>query len=351
MRLPGEVEMPVCGLAGVGTAPGQRCKGYARALIKDTLDIAFGHFREPVAALTTDQPDLYRKLGFEDCSLLVEWAAPSAAAFAPFIEGADMRLLSTTEKERMKQDLRGFHERTTGLQPGQFLRGSRRWLACESFRPQQQVAVWSARGILDAVIYYQETGGERGGPVLSIDGLGAASAAGARAISGFLARRPAASTVRGKSRWTDLRALGFDRRPGIELTQSAGIMMRLTDLYNFLALLGTSVAWKSALRCVPGGLTIKVEDAKVTEGRKPVRVFPITLPDGSHGAGLSPADEMLGDWVSGDIAAITQLLIGFRSAGDLHAEERLRASSPSTLNIATALFPATDPYLSPLDRF
>ena len=349
LRLHGGTALPVTGIAGVGTEPALQNRGYARLLFNQSLSCLASEFQEPLAALVTAQPVLYLRLGFQHCATTVDWRAPSAA-FPEYIEGANVHLLSQNEKLALRPELRALYSERISSQSGQFIRSEQRWELIENGRPGQQVGIWRSKRVISAAIFFRELA-EGDTHVLVVDEIYTANAPGCRAILGFLARRPHGQSVRGTGRWTDLHHLGIDRFPGIQLAQSAGVMMRITDLYGFLASLAAGNLWNSNLANMRDGLTIKVENVFVTQDRKPVRIFPYVAAGGSAGVGLSPADEMSGEWISGDIGPITQLLVGYRSATDLHDEEMLRCSSNVAIEIAEWMFPSTDPYLSPMDSF
>jgi predicted acetyltransferase len=349
IRVAGGAILRMAGLAGVGTRPEDQRQGYASALLMATAEQISSELDYPLVALVTNQPDFYRRFGWERCSTAYDWSA-SPKILPEYAEGQAVRVLSPVEVAALAEPIHNLYEQVRIGQTGTLPRDSRRWFCIETFSRNRKVAIWQAQNGLEAYVAFEERD-EDGKRTFFAHELIAESKAGRRALIGYLARRPEDEVVRGRMSATDFAAFGLDREVGIQVSLAEGMMLRITDLERCLIPIAESGHFTPILGSHPSGLTIRIDNAILSENNKPVRLFPIVDREHVTKLAMSPADEIEGLWISADVGAFTQLYIGYRSAAQLFSEGRLRASNAQAVSIADLLFPLSDPFLATPDTF
>lgn len=349
IQVAGGAALPMAGIAGVGTPPELRGKGYASALLAATVEQIPDEFGYPLVGLVTDQPDFYRRFGWECCATIYDWSAPPRA-LPSYTEGKAVRVLMPGETAAHATEIHSLYDRARTGQVGTLLRDSRRWFCIEAFSRGRQVAVLAGKNGIEAYVAFEERD-EDGARILIVQEMIAVSEGGRRALVGFLARQSPEGVVRGRTNATEFAAFHLDRFPGLQVQLVEGMMLRITDLDQCISAVAESGYCTPVLQKHPSGLTIRIENAKLSAGNKPVRLFPIVDNTRMPRLAMSPADELEGLWISADVGAFTQLFIGYRSATQLHSEGRLMASSPQALPVADHLFPSSDPLLATPDTF
>jgi predicted acetyltransferase len=348
MRLPSGAIIPLAGIAGVCTQPEMQRRGHGRKLLESALaDLPGLGF--PLAALTAEAPALYERAGFESCSAPMCWQVANNRRLPAYSEGRDTRVLTYDQWTCEAKPVRALYDRAVGVMLGSIPRDSRRWANIESPGSRRSIAVWKNSGQPEAYLIFQEKP-EDEGVTLSILEMVSQSEAGCRALIGFLARRQDV-TLRGQLRGSDVARFGLDRITGMELRVEPGMLVRVTDMERVLTLAADNKQWSGILMASKSGLTIRVEESRLSWSQKSLRLFAATDQSGRVGCALAPSDELIGDWISLGSPALSQLVTGFKSARQLHSEERLRTSGVDALALTERLFPQSEPYLGPLDAF
>jgi predicted acetyltransferase len=144
----------------------------------------------------------------------------------------------------------------------------------------------------------------------------------------------------------DLQHFGLFSLPFFEGSQPQialrpGMMLRLVDLAGALSRMhGTHYA--PVLDNTGGTLTIRASDAIRSQNERPVRL---------HRSGVHAGVQTDREWIAADISVLAQLYVGYQTPSEAAALGLLRVSSPETLALADRLFPARQPYVSPMDQF
>lgn len=350
IRVAGGATLPVAGIAGVGTDPENRQRGYAGELLSATVKQVAAELGYPLIALVTDKPDFYRRFGWECCAAVFEWAAP-AGVLPRYFEGRAVKLLNPAELQARNDQIHALYERARSGRAGTFLRDHRRWFCIETFSRNRQVAVLENGSRIEAYVAFEDRNEYPAERSLLVQEMIAVSENGRRAILGYLAQQNADITIHGRTSATDFAAFRLDRLPGLRVKILEGMMLRVTDMEACLAAIAQSGHFTPVLQQHPSGLTIRIENANLSHNNKPIRLFPVIDSDRLPKLAMSPADELEGLWISADVGAFTQLFIGYRSATELHSEGRLRASQSHALTLADHLFPLADPFLALPDTF
>jgi predicted acetyltransferase len=250
----------------------------------------------------------------------------------------------------MSYAIHNVHSQARGEVPGAFLRDVRRWQAVEMLTMGRTLAIWQGeRGIEAYVAFHVDTRDQK--PVIEVHEIVSVSDIGRKAIVGFLAAQEFAQRIAGETNQSSFLELGLDQVPGISVARLPGVMLRIADLEAVLAAIAETGALTGALSQSRSGLTIRVDAGDGPHFEHPVRMFAIQKEAGPTCVAMGPADEIDGDWLGGEIGALTQMVCGHASASALHSAGRLRASSYEAVRLAEALFPLTDPYLPLPDLF
>ena len=349
VRVTGGALIPVAGIAGVCTTPEHRGQGYAQMLIRSTQQAAASEFGYVAAALSTDRPEIYRKLGFEHCSSVTHWTA-HRNLLPPFPEASSAANSLLHDSHRLIAEIKALYEYARASQPGIFLRDDHRWQIIESRKPDDHVITWRDGIRLEGCVIYR-TREHRGDRVMDILDLIASTAAARRGLMGYIQRLEDIDLVTGQMRSSDVRKLGIQDIPRFTSYRREGVMMSILDFDACLSLVAQTGIMTPVVRRSESGLTIRLENALSTKDRKPLRLFSVSTDRLGVAIGMAPADEMTGDWISVDVGAMAQLYFGYTRASKLRSQDRLWISSENALAIAEALFPPYDTFMSQLDAF
>jgi len=342
--------LPVAGIAGVGVPPAFRQRGYASELLKQTLRALPDEFGYAVAALESDNPAFYRRCGFEHCSTNYEWrAAPQDLPDHP----AASRVTQLEPGGQALESLRiqCLHRTLSQAIDTTFVRDERRWQVIETLASGRLVAVYrnETDAITSYVAYQQDSAAEGFG--WTITEMFASDDIGRHALIGYLARQTNIPFVRCRMSRTTFHEFGLSQIDGIKLNLVDGVMMRLLDLQTALEQLAARPGFLQTLRGTTGGFTICLDDDQGSKRPKRLRLFVIDDARDEPRTVIAPADEIEGDCLSGDVGALTQLLLGYAPASVLRQTDRLHPTTADAISIANQLFTPTDLFLPLPDRF
>jgi len=349
VRVPGGGAIKVAGIAGVCTTPEYRRKGFAKQLLRATIQSAPSDFGYSAAALSTDNPEIYRGVGFETCSNVVHWTA-HRKLLPSFPEAETAVQINLHDAPEQLKEIQDLYDHSHSSKPGIFIRNSVRWISIEQSGQASQAIIWRNRGRLEGCLIYREKTSRRD-RILEVLDLIASTTAARRGLIGSLRKMESIDLICGQGRPSGLRNLGLEDTPRFTSFKRQGVMLAILDFDMCLSIIASTGVMTPVVRRSESGLTIRLENCVSKQDRKPLRLFSVSTERLGVAIGLAPADEMSGDWISVDVGAMAQLLFGYRSASDLRSQDRLWISSESALAIADSLFPSYDTILSPLDAF
>ena len=331
--------LPMGGVRHVATHPEEQNRGYASALMRDTLKRLH---RQGVSAsvLFPFSFRYYRKFGYElggnHCQF---WCRPGCIPV--YAEHRECRVAGAADVLPLAR----FYEERGRHSACGMVRDERRWASlCAD--PELRVIV-HGHSRLDGYAVTTEGRDSYGGRVLRVLDLTATSPRAWRALLGHLAQAPVES-VEWLTCADDLTASGLLRSPAPlrEGFKPRGIAT-VRPMFQF-RVVDLESAVRSRRAAFPRG-----------EYRLALRVYDDLL------GGDAPALLVRGEedrveieragpgdpWLEMDVRIFSQIFCGYMSAGEAVSQDLARCSSPEAVEVAEQLFPAGDPFIAELDRF
>ena len=319
----------VPGLTFVATPPEHRRSGYVAKLMECSLS----EYRERGDLLSILWPfkyRFYRRLGWEACSSSVTYSCdPSALSFARDELGADgsFQRVEADEFDRLTPVYD-----TYASEYGLSIARSADWWRYhifESWDAERYVYTWEKDGDVRAYLAYTIQG-EWSERTLHVVDLATRDLEGLLAILTFLSNHDSqVATVRFRLP-TDIHLLDLVTEPEeVTATMDTGAMARIVDVTQTLPTL--------CEMNVDAALTVAVADPLVDWNNG---TFDLSV--SSSNAKCTPSNNDAG--VTLDIGHLTQLAVGYRSAGELSEIGKLDGS-PTIIETMDQLFPAEQTYL------
>lgn len=327
------------GIRHVATAPDEQNRGYASALMRDTLR----QMRRQGLLTSILFPfsfRYYRKFGYElggnHCHY---WCRPNCIpAFT------DHRGCRRAQPEDVP-DLARLYDSRIATAGCSLVRPSTRWRRLLS-DPSLQVIVAGAPGI-EGYLIAQDTRDTYGGRLLKIVDLLASGPAAWRALLGWLARYPAES-IEWFASCTELAESRLLRSPAPlrEGFKPRGIAT-VRPMFQF-RVVDVPAVLRGRLPQMPEGnyrLGLKVRDDLIPENSEPITLQ--SSGDQRTLRPLRPSDPYL----ELDIQTFSQLFCGFITPTEALAQGMGRCSSPAAAELADRLFATGEPFICEMDRF
>ncbi len=320
---------PAPGLSAVATPPEHRRSGYVTKLLRNALE-EYRDRGDIVALLWPFRYRFYRQMGWESCADWIRYSCePSALAFARDErdqQGA-FRQLDADDFDQISP----VYEHYVSEYTLSVTRSDEWWRyrVFESWRTDPYVYAWEVDGEVRAYLTYV-IDGESGERTLQVYDLAYLDLEGLLAILAFLTNHDSQVTTVTWSLPTDVAVLDLASDPEeIEATLKTGAMARLVDITRSLPAL-----------CEPevdAEVTIEVSDQLVdwNDG-----TFHLEVSDGETSCEQRTNDPD----ARIDIAHLTQLAVGHRSARHLADLHRLDAAE-SVIDTLDELFPRSQTYL------
>lgn len=328
------------GLRHVATHPDEQNRGYASALIRNTLH-AMRDLEIGVSILFPFSFRYYRKFGYElGGNYCHFWCRPSN--IPAFVERSACRPATPGDAEALAAlYARRVKDRSCSME-----RDPARWSAiCSDAR--YQTSVFGPDGALEGFAVVEEARDSYGGRLMRVLDLCGETAPAWRGLLGCLSQAQAES-VEWLACAGELAASGLLRsaaplREGFKPRGIATIrpqfQIRITDLPHTL---------KAIVAGLPAGrfrLALHARDDQLPENGKPVALV-------GNGDRVEVKPAKAGDpRLEADIRILSQIISGYLSPADAVSQELARCSGADALEIAETLFPVGDPFLSELDRF
>jgi predicted acetyltransferase len=331
--------VPMGGIRHVATHPDEQNQGYASLLLRDTLR---DQYRQglPLSALFPFSFRYYRKLGYElagnHCHF---WCRPNC--LPAYAERSRCRPAAADDDAALAR----FHSRRLGSLACGLTRSAERW---RELRMEPSLSIVVCREAeVEGCLVTTEARDAYGGKVLRVLEMAADTPRGWRALLGTLSQFGGES-VEWLAAASDIAASGILRSPaplregfkprGI-VTVRPMFQLRIVDL-------------KAALRCrllaFPGGayaLALRLRDDLLPENAQP-----ITLEADAQGVRLRPA-QPADSWLEADVQVFAQIYCGYLSPSEAVSQGLAHASAPDAVELAEALFPPGETFISELDRF
>lgn len=327
----GTARIPVAGIAGVATDEAFRRRGYAGALLRDTIKLLY-HKKVPLSMLYPFSPRYYRKFGWETAS--VEWwcEIPSAL-LPPYSESRFVRPYQAGDLEHMRR-LHDVHLHNTA---GGFVREPARWQWI--LRQKYQTVVADFHGAVEGYMIYEVQSGRNRVEVREIIFI---TSRAQRALLGFLSSANLADTigvcapVYRAQQWSTWLTDNEDEllsqvRGGLRPTY----MLRITHLPALIECLRPHWrSWQGAIRIV-------VDDSFV--------------PGGKHQAILTPEGRdkpiRATSWARGGIHTWSQIVGGYLLPSEAFSAGLITLSQPEVAEVLDDLFPKCYPFTTLAERF
>ena len=322
----GGVSIRAGGIAGVATRPAFLRRGYAGALLKETLPALFTEFDFPVSLLHPISAPYYRKFGWEYASRHVRWlSAPASLPQHP--EAACVRPATAADWPAIQ----ALHDELTRAGTGTFQRDFFRWRLIQMPFPGRETFVYEAHGVITGYGVWERH------DVLHLLELQAQTADAQHGLVGFLARQPDA-LVEWSTSPALLEQFGLS---SAGLLLEPGVMLRIVDLAAALSTLHP-VHFAPVLSELGTSLTLHANDDLCLQNTHPLRLT-------FSGVFLTAYPEA--PWLRADVRILARLLFGDLLPSEAAASGLLTVDSLRTLDTANRLFPRREPYVAPLDQF
>ncbi len=326
------------GIRHVATDPNEQNRGYASALMRDTLR----YMRQQGVATSILFPfsfRYYRKFGYElggnHCHY---WCRPNCIpAFS------DHRACRPAQPEDIP-DLAQLYDRRMETAGCSLTRTEARW---QHLLADPSLQVMVAGSPVEGYLLAQDTRDTYGGRLLKVVDLLASGPGAWRSLLGWLARYPAES-IEWFASCTDLAESRLLRSaaPLREGFKPRGIAT-VRPMFQF-RVVDVPVVLRSRLEQMPEGnyrLGLKVRDELLPENSEPVTIQ--SSGDQRTLRPLRPSDPYL----ELDIQTFSQFFCGFLSPTEALSQGMGRCSSPAAADLADRLFATGEPFICEMDRF
>ena len=321
----GGASVPAAGIAGVATRPAFQRRGYAAALLSETVPALWTELGFPVALLHPLDAPFYRKLGWEFASRSTRWLS-APLSLPPSVEAGHVRPAAPADWPAIF----ALHETLTHRDTGAFQRDPRRWQIIRLPAPGREAFVYEHGGSVTGYLLWERQ------DVLHVLEMGGVTDDARRGLVGFLACQPDALVE-----WSASPALlGQFGLSGAGLAPEPGVMLRIVDLEAALAALHPCFA--PALAGLGTTLTFHAADPLCPQNTRPLRL---------SAEGVSSVEYIDGPWLRADIRVLARLYLGDLLPSEAAAQNLLTVDSSQTLPLADRLFPCREPYVAPLDQF
>lgn len=327
----GSARIPVAGIAGVATDEAFRRRGYASALLRDTIRWLYDQ-KTPLAMLYPFSPRYYRKFGWEIAS--VEWTCEiPSLILPPYSESRFVRSYRAGDLDHLCR-LHDVHLHNTA---GSFVREQARWQWI--LRQKHQTAVADINGNIEGYMIYDVQSGRNRVEVREIVSV---TSRAQRALVGFLSSANLAETIGVYApvyriqQWCTWLTDNNDTL----LTQVHGslrptYMLRVVHLPTLIEHLRPRWrSWKGAVRIV-------VEDGFVPGGKQQVV---ITGEDVGKPIQVS-------NRAQGGIHAWSQIMGGYLAPSEAFSAGLINLSQPDVVDVLDELFPKCYPFTTLAERF
>jgi predicted acetyltransferase len=331
----GSAVVPMTGIAGVATLPELRRRGYAAALLTDTIRKGCGAATElsfPIMGLFPADPDYYARFGFAHASTAHKWTCARTALPQGDFSGL-----------RLADPLNPFdacaivclQSALCRTRTGACVRGTARWRVINEMVAGRETMIFPEADGIGGYLHIER---DPKRSTIVVHEMHALSKAAAGALLAFLGAQTDFDAVEWYAASDDLDY--FDAASLGTVSADPDAMMRIVDLKAAFDAVHSEL-YAPALAGGGRSLTVMARDAINAENEQPVTIDADGVRHGVIGTHA----------IAGDIGTITQLFVGYRTPAQLHATGALHITDPQSLALAEALFPPRNPQIPALDRF
>jgi predicted acetyltransferase len=327
----GAARIPIAGIAGVATHEDYRRKGYAGALLRDTIKRLYDQ-KVPLSMLYPFAPSYYRKFGWE-IAAVEWWCEIPSRLLPPYSESRFVRSYSSGDLEHLCR-LHDVHLHNT---PGGFVREAARWQWI--LRQKYQVVVADFYGSIEGYMIYDVQSARHRVEVREIIFI---TSRAQRALLGYLSSNNLAETVgvvapvyraQHWSTWlTDVEDnLLLEARGGLRPTY----MLRIIHLPALIE------HFRPHWREWQGAIRVVVEDNFVPGGKQQAILAP------QHAE--TPVKTT--DWAHGNVQTWSQIFGSYLAPSEAASAGLLVLSDPQVATTLDDLFPKYYPFTTIAERF
>jgi len=324
--------VPMAGIAGVATRPECRRRGYAGALLTDTIQKSSSELGFPISGLFPADPLYYARFGWTHASSASTWTIRRDALPTGSTDG--VRPMAPSHPADVAA-IALLHDSVTRERTGACYRGTMRWRVIHEMMAGRETFVVDVDGRVDGYVHI-ETDTER--QVIVIHEMHASTKAAASALVAYLATLTDTDTIQWTADAVDVDYFGLSDIATAAVDPDA--MLRINDVRAALSAVHKDV-YAAAFDGGRKSLTLIIRDSI-----NPANEVPVTID--AHGV-RPGADGTLA--VATDISTLTRLFVGYNSATEARDGGSFYASDDRSLALAEKLFPKRDPQIPSLDKF
>lgn len=327
----GNARVPVAGIAGVATDEAFRRRGYAGALLRDTIKWLYDK-RTPLSMLYPFSPHYYRKFGWEIAS--VEWSCEIPSRLLP--PYSESRFVRPHHAGDLAQ-LRRLHDVYLHNTTGSFEREPARWQWI--LRQQYQTVVAEFYGSTEGYMIYEVQSGRNRVEVRQMIFI---TSRAQRALIGFLSSANIAEKVGVYApvyriqQWSTWLTDNAD-----ELLMQAQGYLRPTYMLRIIYLPALIEHLRPHWRDWQGAIRLTVDDGFAPSGKHQVLLT---------GQGTDTPTRPTG-WAQGGIHTWSQIVGGYLAPSEAYLAVLITLSDPSIAEILDDLFPKYYPFTTLAERF
>jgi len=330
----GQAAVRVGGIAGVGTRPSHRRRGYAGRLLVESLrtlaEQGYG-----LTALFPYSYDYYRRFGWERAGTQFRITL-SPRSLPRFADARYVRPALPADCPEVQR----LYDASSRHKTGRCLRDAKRWSYL--FEHAKSRAIYKRGGVEGYALY--EVKDEEDGRRLRLLEMVAATEGARRGLVGFLAKQNEIQEIEYTAAWNDLGGSGLlqpDEQKaageGPRIESLPGPMFRVVDFRQALEALRPN--WTG----FQGQVTLVMRDDYAPPGASLV----VTLEGDGAAVETRPDAEAANPRrrIEGSVRAWSPVLVGYQGLEDALALNRLRAFSEAAATLAAPLFPRRDPFI------
>lgn len=327
----GQARIPIAGIAGVATDDAFRRRGYAGALLRDTIRWLYDR-KTPLSMLYPFSPRYYRKFGWEIAS--VEWSCEMPSRLLPpYSESRFVRPYRGEDLSHVRR-LQEVHLQNT---PGGFEREPARWQWI--LRQKYQTVVADFHGSVEGYMIYEVQSGRNRVEVREIIFI---TSRAQRALIGFLSSANLAETVGvcapvyRAQQWSTWLTDNED-----ELLTRVQASLRPTYMLRIIHLPALIEHLRPHWRSWQGTIRLVVDDSFVPGGAHQA------ILKGEESSGSSQPVE----WARGSVHVWSQIVGGYLSPSEAYSAGLITLSQPDIADTLDDLFPKYYPFTTLAERF
>lgn len=327
----GQARIPIAGIAGVATDEAFRRRGYAGALLRDTIKQLYDK-KAPLSMLYPFSPRYYRKFGWEIAS--VEWSCEiPSCLLPPYSESRFVRPYRAGDLEHLRR-LHDVHLHNTA---GGFEREPARWQWI--FRQKYQTVVAELYGTIEGYMIYEVQPTHNRVEVREFIFI---TSRAQRALIGFLSSANIAQTIGvyapayRTQQWTTWLTDNED-----DLLMQVRGALRPTYMLRIIHLPALISHLRPHWRSWQGAIRLVIDDGFVPGGKHQVV---LTGEDTDKPARST-------EWARGSIHVWSQIVGGYLAPSEAFSAGLITLSHPGVAETLDELFPKYYPFTTLAERF